>query len=169
MLTFGGVHVSLLYVLTDFCIVSHFHSITRSSTHTTAEEFSYNQYFIHHICNYCNFNHPSLLQQEPPYKDVKAHIYISFRACLEECHWTPPRSQLRFCLTPALLWHYFYVLFSSFTTVSAARCLSAVSLERSLLWKTSNLMANCNKSKLALTLPLGSIRLRPCYFVKRDV
>lgn len=71
--------------------------------------------------------------------------------------------------TKAWLWHFFYVLFFFSTTVSAACCLPAASLGRSLLWKTSNLTANCSKSKLALTVPLGSIHLKPCCFVKRDM
>lgn len=71
--------------------------------------------------------------------------------------------------TPASLWHSFYALFFFSTTASAACCLSADSLERSFLWKTSNPMANCSKGKLALTVPLGSIHLRPCCFLERHM
>lgn len=84
MLTFGGVHVSFLGLLTNFYIVSHFHSITRS-THTTAESSSYNQDFTHNSCNYWNFNHPSLPQQEAAYKEDKAHITYLLEHPLMRC------------------------------------------------------------------------------------
>lgn len=155
-------------LLISFFIVSHFHSITGSSTHTTAETSSYNQDFIHHFCNYCNFNHPWLPQQKPAYEEVKASTHL-LEHPLKNVIEPHPVISWDSAATQASLWHRFYVLFFFSTTISAACRLSAVSLERSLSWKTSNLMANCNKTKLALTVPLGSIHLRPCCFVKRDV
>lgn len=50
---FGGVHVSLLCLLTNFCILSHFYSISSSSTHSTAETDSYSQDFTHCFSNCC--------------------------------------------------------------------------------------------------------------------
>lgn len=98
----------------------------------------------------------------------KVHIYIYFTAWMSngechwmengECHWT----QMKFChytrLTMTLFQYFVLLLHHS----SGACCLSAVSMESSLLWKTSNLIANSNMSKLSLTVSLGSIHLRPC-------
>lgn len=92
---FWGVKVPVLHLLTSFCILSHFHSITScSSTHSTAETSKYHQDFIHLFCNYCNFSCAWLPQQKAAYEEgTHLHLWMSN----EECHWTPPSNQMRFC------------------------------------------------------------------------
>lgn len=147
----------------DCVSIPQHHQPQRSTTTS-----SYNQDFMHHFTSCCSFNHPSLPQHEPADKETRAHVCTSFRAPPKEHCWTHPVSSWGSAALPPSPWQWFGFFFFS-TTVSAGCCPSAVSLERSWLWKTSSLMANCNQSTLALTVPLGSIHLRPCCFVKRDV